>query len=265
MCRLAGYVGHELLPLSALLYDPPHSLEHAAYAPRELISGTINVDGTGVAWWPDDGSEPLRYATSNPPWSDPNLPGLAQALSGRTVLAAVRSATPGLPFGPDNVSPFVADGLAGVHNGWIGGFRDGVGRSLLTLLSDRRFGEMKAMNDSLVLFLLVAQRIEDEPGVSLADSVTSVIQQTAKTVVAAGEAGALNLVVASANEIVGAKTSVGFAVNSLYTRTTSAGSWIASEPLDDEPGWMTVPEHSLAVLTADGVDIRPNEHEGMAS
>ncbi len=265
MGRLAGYVGNTALPLSALLYDPSHSLEHASYAPRELLSGTVNVDGTGAAWWPGDGSGPLRYVTATPPWADPNLPGLAPSLRGTTLLAAVRSATPGLPYGPDNVAPFVTDGLAGAHSGRIGGFRHGLGRTLLSSLSDARFGQLTAMNDSLALFLMVVQHMEDTPDATLSDAVTTVIQQTAKAVIAAGEVATLNLVVASSGEIVAARTSAGDAINSLYTRTTVEGSWLASEPLDDDAGWTATPEHSLAVLTAVGVDIKPIAHEGVAS
>lgn len=265
MCRLAGYVGRQPIPLSALLYEPVHSLEHASYAPRELLSGTVNVDGTGAAWWPEDGSGPLRYVTAAPPWADPNLPGLAPSLCGTTMLATVRSATPGLPFGPDNVAPFVTDGLAGAHNGHINGFRDGLGRTLLSGLSDSRFGQLTTMNDSLALFLMVAQHVENEPGSSLSNAVTTVIQHTAKTVVAAGETATLNLVVATSGEIVAARTSAGEATNSLYTRTTAEASWLASEPLDDDAGWNPVPEHSLAAITADGVHIDAIEHEGMAS
>ncbi len=265
MCRLAGYVGKTPMPLSALLYEPAHSLEHASYAPRELLSGTVNVDGTGAAWWPEDGSGPLRYVTATPPWADPNLPGLAPSLKGTTLLAAVRSATPGLPYGPDNVAPFVTDGLAGAHNGRIGGFRRGLGRTLSNSLSDARFGQLTAMNDSLALFLMVVQHMEDKPDATLSDAVTTVIQQTAKAVISAGEVATLNLVVASSGEIVAARTSAGDAINSLYTRTTVEGSWLASEPLDDDAEWTSVPEHSLAVLTADGVDINALEHEGVAS
>jgi glutamine amidotransferase len=265
MCRLAGYVGKTPMPLSALLYEPAHSLEHASYSPRELLSGTVNVDGTGAAWWPEDGSGPLRYVTATPPWADPNLPGLAPSLRGTTLLAAVRSATPGLPYGPDNVAPFVTDGLAGAHNGRIGGFRGSLGRNLLAGLDDDRFGQLTAMNDSLALFLLVVQQVESQAGSSLSDAVTIVIEQTAKAVIAAGEVATLNLVVASSTEIVAARTSVGDAINSLYTRTTVEGSWLASEPLDDDAAWTAAPEHSLAVLTADGVDINAIAHEGVTS
>ena len=253
------------MPLSALLYEPAHSLEHAAYAPEELLSGTVNVDGTGAAWWPEGGSGPLRYVTEKPPWADPNLPGLAPSLEGATILAAVRSATPGLPFGTDNVAPFVVGRLAGAHNGRIGGFRRSLGRTLLAGLDDDRFGQLTTMNDSLALFLMVVQQIDDQPESSLSDAVTSVIQRTAKTVIAAGEVATLNLVVASSGEIVAARTSAGDDINSLYTRTTAEGSWLASEPLDDDAGWTSLPENSLAVLTAKGIDIHAIEHEGMAS
>jgi len=264
MCRLAAYIGRDPVPLSTLLYDPPHSLEHAAYAPEEMLSGTVNVDGTGVAWWPEGGTGPLRYVTTRPPWADPNLPGLAPFLTGTPIIGAVRSATPGLAFGPANVSPFVSNGLAGVHNGWIGGFRRGVGRALLRGLSDDRFGQLAAFNDSLALFLLVAQQLDDEPGRSLADTVTSVVQGVAKEVMAADQAATLNLAVASATEIVAVRTSAGTGVNSLYTRAGDAGSWVASEPLDPDVEWSPVPEHSVAILTADRIEVTPIEHEGTA-
>ena len=49
MCRIAAYAGPPVT-LSAVLYDPPHSLERQAYRPNELVHGTVNVDSTGVAW-----------------------------------------------------------------------------------------------------------------------------------------------------------------------------------------------------------------------
>ena len=172
MCRIAAYIGDRPLPLSALLYDPPHSLEHAAYAPRELIWGHVNVDGTGVAWWVEGRANPLRYVTDKSPWADPNLSDLAPVLSGTPLLAAVRSATPGISHGSQNVAPFVSGDLAAVHNGWIGGFRDGVGRSLLSTLSDTRFSEISSMNDSQALFQLVCQQIDDNPGIEIRDAVS---------------------------------------------------------------------------------------------
>ncbi len=251
------------MALSALLYDPPHSLEHAAYAPSELVSGTVNVDGTGVAWWGEGDGAPLRYISDKPPWADPNLPGLAPKLKSNTILAAVRSATPGLPFGPANVAPFVAGDIASVHNGWVGGFRGGVGRRLMQQLSDQRHGDLVAMNDSLVLFLLVLQHLDDNPGATIGDGVAAVLQLVAAQVDHAGEAATLNLVVASSSEIVAARTSVEAAVNSLYVRRTRDAGWVASEPLDPDDAWEAVPEHTLVTLTTEGTTMRSLEHQGV--
>ena len=186
MCRLAAYIGESPVSLSALLYDPPHSLEHAAHAPKEMLTGNVNVDGTGVVWWTPTTSRPLRYVTTSPPWSDINLPNLAANLHGVTVLAAVRSATPGMPYGPANVAPFVDGDLAGVHNGWISGFRSGLARRLSLPLGEERFGHMGAVNDSLVFFSLVAQVLDDQPAFGLAEAVAETVQSVAKEVVAAG-------------------------------------------------------------------------------
>ncbi|HZD24506.1 MAG TPA: hypothetical protein VE569_14065 [Acidimicrobiia bacterium] len=250
------------MTVAALLYEPAHSLEHAAYAPREMVPGHVNVDGTGVAWWPDRKQKPIRYVTASPPWSDPNLPHLAWRLEGVTVLAAVRSATPGMSYGPDSVAPFIGGHLAGVHNGWIGGFKGGVGRQLTNLLTDERFGRLGAITDSLVLFSLVAQAVEEQPDVSLSEAIVTTIETVSKTVTAAGKQATLNLVIAVSDRIVAVRTSVDFEANSLYVRESEEGVWLASEPLDEAEGWRTIPKVSLAELTTTGFSVRDLDHPG---
>jgi predicted glutamine amidotransferase len=121
------------------------------------------------------------------------------------------------------------------------------------------------MNDSLALFLLVAQQLDDEPGWLLADALTRVIQDTVKAVTAAGETASLNLVIASADEIVASRTSANTEINSLYIQRTNQGSWVASEPLDSDETWTRVPDHTITVLTADNITTRSIEHDGMSS
>jgi glutamine amidotransferase len=51
MCRHLVYLGAPQ-PLSRLLLEPPHSLVHQSWAPREMRGGgTINADGFGVGWF----------------------------------------------------------------------------------------------------------------------------------------------------------------------------------------------------------------------
>lgn len=167
-----------------------------------------------------------------------------------------------MPYGPANVAPFVDGHLAGVHNGWVGEFRTGLVRTLALALSEERFARLAALNDSLVLFSLVAQLQAQDAGIDLADAVADTVERVAKEVVAAGEQATLNLVVASEDRLVATRTSVDFGVNSLYVREDDGAVWLASEPLDERGDWWQVPELSLVEVTTDGVSVRVLDHEG---
>lgn len=179
MCRLAAYLGPPV-PLSRLLFDPPRSLEVQAHDPREQLHGTLNVDGTGVAWWNGDGEEPLRYVNDRPPWSDPNLRGLAPRLTGRVQLAAVRSATVGHPFGPGNVAPFTYGHFSGAHNGFLGRYREATARPLTALLPDSHYSAMSAVSDSLTLFLRAVALHEERPADGLAAAVRRTVLEVGR-------------------------------------------------------------------------------------
>lgn len=251
MCRLAAHVGPPVA-LSSLLYDPPRSLEVLAHSPRELTHGVVNVDGTGVAWWPERGHPPLRYVTERTPWADPNLPALSRRLVGSPIVAAVRSATPGIPMGTGGVAPFVADGLAFAHNGWIGGFGAGVRGALEALVDPVVHHDTLAVSDSLVLFGLV--RTHRRAGVGLAEAVRTALDQVAAACRAVDQQATLNVVVCDGTELVATRCSVSLPGNSLYTHTGPLGWRIASEPLDPDEDWQSVSDGSLLVVGPEGVD-----------
>lgn len=251
MCRVAFTTGTEV-PLSVLLYEPTHALAEQAWGPREQQHGHVNVDGTGVVWWRTDDPAPLRYVTTATPWADPNLPDLAPRLTGHTVLAAVRGATPGLGFGPDMVAPFLQDGLAFTHNGWIGGFRDDVAPGLLRALPDDLLGTSVALSDSTVLFRTVLAHHRRHGDLSRA--VTGALHDVAAACRAAGQPATLNVVLTDGHDTVATRTSYGAAGNSLYLRALRGTGRvdIASEPLDDD-GWEPVPDDSLVLVRDDTV------------
>lgn len=260
MCRLAAYVGPPT-PVSALVYDPPHSLSAQASAPREMHFSRINVDGTGVAWWNADHPEPLRYRSDRPPWADANLPSLARRLTAGTQLAAVRAATAGIPHGTTFVHPFVHGTLAGTHNGWIGAFRERTARPLLATLPDHLFAAFDGLSDSLLLFLLAVARLERDPAGGLAGAVGHAVAFVAAECERQGAAAALNLAIAGPSEVVVARMSHEAPTNTLYTlrdgeRWPGAGL-VASEPLDEDPGWTPVPDGTLVRLSAGGVESLP--------
>lgn len=265
MCRIAAWIG-PARPLASLLFDPPHSLERQAYLPRELSSGHVNVDGTGVVWWRRRGDgEPLRYVTERPPWSDPNLPSLAPRLSGEVIVAAVRSATPGMPFSPSAVAPFCADGVAFAHNGFIVDFDRAVARRALERLSPERFASLQVRTDSTVLMALIADRLAADPARDLAAAQAAGTEDLAVLCADADVAANLVSVVSDGTVLCALRRAVGTAPNSLYTRMQSNGQglWVASEPLEDVQlgllddaegahGWTPVAPDRQIVFDRDG-------------
>lgn len=261
MCRMAAYLGPGL-PLSRLLYDTPHSLERQAYVPREMLTAHVNVDGTGVAWWPtgaEPGTEPLRYVSDRPPWSDPNLPGLSARLDGQAIVAAVRSATPGVPFGPGHVAPFTFGALAFAHNGWLGRFREATGRELGSLLPDHLHARYDTVNDSLMVFLTLVRHLEEAPAGGLAGAVRRTVAEVVAVCDGHGAEATLNLVVGDGQLIVAARASHRVEANNpLYTCQGGAawpgGVLVASEPLDDGP-WDALDEGSMVEIEPNGATV----------
>jgi glutamine amidotransferase len=257
MCRFAAYLG-EPLPLSAMLYDAARSLERQAYLPREMVSGHVNVDGTGLAWWRAGEPEPLRYVSELPPWSDANLPLLARRLTGSPILAVVRSRTPGMPSGAAAVHPFVHEHWAGAHNGYLTGFET-LRWSLIDAVDDQVLQGLDVLTDSSVLFLLSASFLRR--GASLVEAARMTVREATRVAREAEEQASLNLLLSDGAEVVAVRAARGMEANSLYHleagRGWPSGRLIASEPLDDDPGWSAVPADHLVNITAEGLRVLP--------
>lgn len=253
MCRLVAYAGHDPLPLSAAFFDAPHALQHQSYLPKLMLQGHVNVDGAGAAWWVERGQTPARYVTPGSVWADPNLFGLAKRTTAPLFLAAVRSATPGIPHGPAHVQPFVSGAVAGIHNGWIGGFRGPIGQQLIASLPEESFAELTAMNDSQVLFLHAGAKWREHG--NLATAVRAALEHIESVLAPYGEAATLNLVLSDGETVVAARHSRSFECNSLFWSQRPGGNWLASEPFEDGGEWDEIAPHSLVTMTADTVDI----------
>lgn len=250
MCRMIAYEGPPLT-LGALVYDAPHALQSQAYRPRTMLSGTVNVDGTGIAWWPEGETTPLRYATERPPWSDDNLRGLAPRLAGVRIVAAVRSATPGMPGGEAAVAPFVLDDFAFAHNGYVDDFQGETGAALLALVPAAASALVEARTDSRVLFAIAAaHRLHAGTGARLAPSLVHAARATASLCRERGQRAQLVFVAADRQGLAAVRASVGVPANTLFfarDRIDGGSSLtIASEPLEDSVTWQPLPEtHAL--------------------
>jgi glutamine amidotransferase len=251
MCRIAALIGTPR-PLATLLFEPPHSLEVQAYRPRSMFSGTVNVDGTGIVWWPERGAgEPLRYVSERTPWSDGNLASLAPRLTGAVQLAAVRSATPGMPFGDAAVGPFAADGLGFAHNGYVKDFERAVARPLVDALPDDLFARTAVRTDSTVLFALVCLARREDPRGGPARWLATAVDRVADRARAAGVAANLTCILSDGRELAACRIAVGLEPNTLHLCSEADLLRVASEPLDDGP-WRSLAAGEVVELTTEG-------------
>ena len=139
MCRMVGYLGGPEASLSSVVLEREHSLLVQSYAPKEMMSDVVNADGFGVGWYVQDDEEPAVYRSNGSLWSDRTFAGIAPKIRARTIFAAVRSATSGLPAEESGVPPFSSGPFMFMHNGAIEDFRRRAMRPLRDALSDEAY------------------------------------------------------------------------------------------------------------------------------
>jgi glutamine amidotransferase len=161
------------------------------------------------------------------------------------VLAAVRSATVGMPVVETACAPFQEGNwlfsLNGVVRGWPGSIA-----GLASRLPATDLMTLDAPTDSAVLWALVRDRLRS--GDSLALAVAGVVAE----VEAAAPESRLNLLLTDGSQIVA--TTVG---HSLSVLDVPGAVTVSSEPLGDEPGWEAVPDRHLLVATPSEVTRTP--------
>lgn len=245
MCRHLAYLGTPT-SLAGLLFEPAHALARQSWAPRDMRGGgTINADGFGVAWYPPGHAEPVRYRSAAPIWSDAALPALAATTVAGAVLAAVRSATVGMPVTETAAAPFAEGPWLFSHNGVVRGWPDSVSK-IAGRLPVRDLITLDAPTDAALLWALVRDRLR--AGAPAAEAVAEVVAE----VEAAAPGSRLNLLLTDGHRI--AATTAGHA---LAVRATPGAVLVSSEPLDADPAWQPVPDGHLLTATASTLTLTP--------
>ena len=256
MCRLVAYHG-EPLPLRTPVFGGSHSLYRQSWAPRELRTGSVNVDGFGIAWRPTMSSpELVRMARLEPIWHDPDLPGVLGSIRSPRVLAALRNATPGLPVERAAVLPLVHGDRAMVLNGYVPDFRAAHMRGLRTPLRDAWYARLQGSGDAETLFLRFLQLLEEglEAGAALVEVDRAVAARLEE-----GDPAPMTIVVQGPEGITALHTAHHAPVNSLYlgegVDLAPGGILLASEPLTTDDRWTPVPGDSLLRIGEQGVSL----------
>ncbi|MBP2325581.1 glutamine amidotransferase [Kibdelosporangium banguiense] len=236
MCRHLGYLG-PAVPVAGLVLDPPHSLLRQSWAPADMrAGGTINADGFGVGWFA--GAGPVVYRRASPMWTDAALQGLLRPVLATGVLAAVRSATVGMPVVETAAAPFTDGQWLFSHNGVVRGWPSSVA-ALASRLPVTDLMTLDAPTDAALLWALVRHRLRD--GQAPADAVAETVLEVENL----APGSRLNLMLTDGRSLVATAWT-----HSLSTLVTQEAVMIASEPWDTDPRWTPVPDRHIVVASA---------------
>ncbi|MDF2582744.1 MAG: amidohydrolase [Mycobacterium sp.] len=226
MCRHLGWLGAPV-PASSLVLDPPSGLLVQSYSPRRQKHGTINADGWGVGFF-DQGVR--RWRSDKPLWGDASFASVAPALRSGCFVAAVRSATVGMPIEPSASAPFSDGNWLLSHNGIV----------------DRAVLPASAMAESTVDSAVLAAHIFERGMDALGDTVIRVGTR---------DPGArLNILAGNGSTLLA--TTWG---DTLFSLRRDDGIVLASEPYDDDPSWRDIPDRHLVEVTAANLTLTPLE------
>jgi len=223
VCRHLGWLG-EPVSVASLVLDPPYALLVQSYSPRLQKHGTINADGWGAGFF--DHGTPRRWRSAAPLWGDASFASVAPALRGDCVVAAVRSATVGMPIEPSASAPFTDGRWLLSHNGVV----------------DRAVLPPSSAAESTVDSALLAALIFDRGLDVLGDTVVEVGT--------ADPDARLNIIAANGSRLLG--TTWG---DTLSILRRDDGVVLASEPYDDDPRWEDVPDRHLVDVSRTSVEL----------
>jgi glutamine amidotransferase len=226
VCRHVAWLG-EPRTLASLVLEPPHGLLVQSYAPSRQAHGRFNADGWGVGFYPPGKAEPARWRSARPLWSDASFASIAPVLSSSCVLAAVRSATPGMPIEESATAPFTDGRWLLSHNGRVD-------RTVLPV--------EPAAAESTCDSALLARHVFATGPAALPETVVEVARKD--------PAARLNLLLTDGRRILA--TTWG---DTLSYLVDGYGYVVASEPYDDDPRWVDVPDRHLLEVTRTGMTL----------
>jgi gamma-glutamyl hercynylcysteine S-oxide hydrolase len=223
MCRHLAWLG-EPRSLASLMLSPSHSLRTQSYQPRRQAHGLLNADGWGVGFFASGQPAPVRWRSARPLWSDQSFASLAPVLTSRCALAAVRSATVGMPIEETAVAPFTDGRWLLSHNGVV----------------DRTTLPLDLAAESTCDSALLAAHIFATGPERMGEVVVDLGKRDPRA--------RMNLLATDGRRILA--TTWG---DTLFYLVSGHGIVVASEPYDDDARWVEVPDRQLLTVTLHGV------------
>lgn len=261
MCRIAAYFGPPIR-LSRFLNESSRSLEHQSRDAREMSDSSVAGDGWGIGWFPAvDDPAPGMIKSILPLWSDENAETAARSLVSGSAVGHIRFASPNIEVCLTNTPLYALGEHLWTVNGALSPWPGPLSKALRGRMDPEDEAAIRGSTDAELLGALwrtcLRRARPRDPAMALREALT-----IARDLALEHDGHIkINVIIAGAEGIVASRYAEPGEPNSPYYLTAQerwdGGSVIASEPLDDGPGWKRVEPSTIVRLDAAGVYAEP--------
>lgn len=196
-----------------------------------------------------------------PIWSDQNARTALSAIRSGSFAGHIRYASPDIETCLTNTPIFVLDGHLWTVNGSLAPWPGPLSKALRDRLDPDHEADLRGSTDGEMMGALWRTHFRRSRGRDAAGALRSTLREARDLAREHGGKVVMNVILAGASELVVARFAEPGEPNTLYSLADqirwSGGSVVASEPLDDGPGWREVGPATLVRVDARGVRHEP--------
>jgi glutamine amidotransferase len=261
MCRIVAYLGSPL-PLSKLLTEAPHGLQDQSRNARQMTDSSVAGDGWGVGWFcPEAGPRPGLLKSILPMWSDENANAVPHAIVSGSIVGHVRLASPNIETCFLNTPLYVMDDHLWTINGMLEPWPGPLSKALRDRLDPEHEADLRGSTDGEMLGSLWRTCFRRTGGKDASAALRSTLRMARDLTRDHGGEIKTNVILADASRVWAVRYAEPGEPNTLYVLEGEprwgGGAIVASEPLDDGPGWREVGPDTLVRADAQGVHLEP--------
>jgi glutamine amidotransferase len=266
MCRIAAYLGPPAR-LSTLFHEPSHGLTDQSRNAKQMTDSSVAGDGWGVGWFcPEAGRTPGLLKSILPLWSDENAKTATHAIRSGSVVGHIRFASPNIETCLTNTPLYVMDDHLWTINGMLQPWPGPLSKAIRDRLDEDHEADLRGATDGEVMGAMWRTHFRRTGGHDAASALRSMLREVRDLTRQHDGEIKTNVILASANEILAVRYAEPGEANTLYYLSGEdrweGGTVVASEPLDDGPGWHEVGPDTLVKVDRDGVQLQRLDLDG---
>lgn len=266
MCRIAAYLGPPAR-LSNLLHEAPHGLTDQSRNARQMTDSRVAGDGWGVGWFcPDAGPTPGLLKSILPLWSDENARTATHAIRSGSIVGHIRYASPNIETCFVNTPLYVLDDHLWTINGMLQPWPGPLSKALRDRLDPDHEAGLRGSTDGEMMGALWRTHFRRTGGRDAATALRTMLRATRDLAREHDGEAKTNLILANSATLLAVRYAEPGEPNTLYYLRGQArwggGAVVASEPLDDGPGWHEVGPDTLVRVDGRGVRLEPLDLDG---